>query len=128
MSRSWGALPLVAFLALTACNGGDRVEVRVLSKENFGEGSPRTCMVNVEITNRGSAMLRSFNYWLSFNDNRRSVPYVGPVSNVPAGGSKTNLDVFVGVPCAQVPSRLDLHVEECVMGERDCTNAVSLRS
>ena len=119
-------LVLASVLMMSACTR-DRVDVRVLGKEDLSEGPTRTCMVNVEITNRGSAMLRSFNYWLSFNDNRRSVPYVGPVSNVPAGGSKTNLDVFVGVPCAQVPSRLDLHVEECVMGERDCRNAVSLR-
>lgn len=126
MSRSWRTLPVVALLALAACKS-DGVEVRVLGKENLGEGSTRTCMVNVEITNRGSAMLRTFNYWLSFNDNRSNVPWPGPVSNVPAGGSKTSFVQFVGVPCAQVPSRLDLNVLECVMGERDCTNSVALR-
>ena len=127
MSRSWRTFPVVALLALTACNGGDRVEVRIIGKENLGDGSTRTCMVNVEITNRGSAMLRTFNYWLSFNDNRSNVPWPGPVTNIPAGGSKTSFVQFVGVPCAQVPARLELRVLECVMGERDCTNSVALR-
>ena len=119
-------LVLASALMMSACKS-DGVEVRVIGKENWGEGSTRNCMVNVEITNRGSAMLRTFNYRLSFSDNRGSVPYVGPVSNVPAGGSKTNLDVFVGVPCAQIPARLELRVLECVIGERDCKSAVSFR-
>lgn len=119
-------LVLASALMISACKS-DGVEVRVLNKENLGEGSTRTCMVNVEITNRGSAMLRTFNYWLSFNDNRSNVPWPGPVSNVPTGGSKTSFVQFVGVPCAQVPARLELRVLECVMGERDCTNSVALR-
>jgi len=130
------AITLIASIALAGCGSSSDVQIDILSRTDsmihpdFYGIAPKVpaCLIAVSVHNNGKGMLRKLKYQLTTGKEESRGGGKSSIANeVAINGAEKNNVVFLGA-CEELPASFGLEVTECLIGDTDCKNSVSLQN